>query len=128
MTASWYQPGDFSLPHTDGHVERSVAFVWHLTKDWDDTWGGQLAWCRNGAAVYPRYNSLSLFNVSDTSLHFVAAVSRRATGKRLGVNGWWRRSPQPDARDEAAHEQVVGHVTATYGAPIRHIADRIIVV
>jgi 2OG-Fe(II) oxygenase superfamily len=128
VTASWYQAGDFSLPHTDGQVGRQVAFVWHLTKDWDDTWGGQLAWCPNGASVYPRYNSLSLFNVSNTSLHFVAAVSRRATGKRLAVNGWWRDLPKQEARESPMQDQAVGHVTARYGAPIRSIAGRVIVV
>jgi hypothetical protein len=128
VTASWYQAGDFSLPHTDGQVERQVAFVWHLTKDWDDTWGGQLAWCPNGASVYPRYNSLSLFNVTHTSLHFVAAVSRRATAKRLAVNGWWRDLPSQEAREAPMQDQVVGHVTARYGAPLRSIGGRVIVV
>ena len=33
-SASWYKPGDHSLPHTDYHAGRTVAYVWHLTKNW----------------------------------------------------------------------------------------------
>jgi hypothetical protein len=78
--------------------------------------------------VYPRYNSLSLFNVTHTSLHFVAAVSRRATAKRLAVNGWWRDLPSQEAREAPMQDQGVGHVTARYGAPLRSIGGRVIVV
>ena len=31
---SWYQAGDHSLPHTDWVGQRTVAYVWHLSKDW----------------------------------------------------------------------------------------------
>src|SRR5262245_19174325 len=49
LSASWYLPGDYSLPHTDrvgaGSREcRQVAFVWHLTKTWQPNWGGDLFW------------------------------------------------------------------------------------
>ncbi|MEO8548335.1 MAG: 2OG-Fe(II) oxygenase family protein [Kofleriaceae bacterium] len=120
ITASWYQPGDFSLPHTDSAATRTVAFVWHLARDWDDVWGGQLVWCPTGAFVFPRFNSLSMFNVTGTSLHFVAAVSRRAMGKRLGLNGWWHQPPdettEPRPRDETRQ-----HVVTSYGAPLSYI-------
>ena len=39
---SYYMPGDHSLPHTDFVDHRSVAFVWHLSKDWEPAWGGAL--------------------------------------------------------------------------------------
>lgn len=32
--ASWYKPGSHSLPHSDWADRRTVAYVWHLTKDW----------------------------------------------------------------------------------------------
>ena len=32
--ASWYKPGSHSLPHSDWADQRTVAYVWHLTKDW----------------------------------------------------------------------------------------------
>lgn len=31
---SYYGPGDHSLPHTDHFGQRSVAYVWHLSKRW----------------------------------------------------------------------------------------------
>ena len=41
-SASYYQPGDHSLPHTDHVHQRTVAYVLHLTKDWQPEWGGAL--------------------------------------------------------------------------------------
>mmetsp|Transcript_24419 Transcript_24419/g.37350 ORF Transcript_24419/g.37350 Transcript_24419/m.37350 type:complete len:219 (-) Transcript_24419:586-1242(-) len=32
--ASWYKPGSHSLPHSDWADQRTVAYVWHLTKGW----------------------------------------------------------------------------------------------
>lgn len=89
--ASWYQPGEYSLPHTDASDSRSVAYVWHLTKDWVPEWGGQFVWCPSGTALQPRFNWLSLFRVTSRSLHFVAPTSGRALSQRLAVNGWWSR-------------------------------------
>jgi hypothetical protein len=31
---SYYMPGDYSMPHTDFKGERTVAYVWHLSKNW----------------------------------------------------------------------------------------------
>ena len=50
FSASWYMPGDHSLPHDDflgtGDGEsRQVAFVWHLSKNWQPSWGGDFFWC-----------------------------------------------------------------------------------
>ena len=103
LGASWYRPGDYSLPHTDHALERTVAFVWHLTKGWKPSWGGQLVWCPAGKALEPRFNWLTIFLVDHKSLHFVAPVSSHAVGKRFAINGWWRRpegqtGPQPPAR------------------------------
>ena len=51
FSASWYLPGDHSLPHNDAiasgdDARRQVAFIWHLAKDWQSEWGGALFWCR----------------------------------------------------------------------------------
>ena len=53
VSASWYVPGDHSLPHndvaaSDAGSNRQVAFVWHLAKDWRSEWGGALFWCCQG--------------------------------------------------------------------------------
>jgi len=92
--ASWYLPGDHSLPHNDvaasgENLNRQVAFVWHLTKDWRSEWGGALFWCPKALYLPPAFNTLWLFNVGPDSTHFVTHVSPYAQGKRLAINGWW---------------------------------------
>ena len=94
FSASLYLPGDHSLPHNDvaavdGGLNRQVAWVWHLTKDWRPEWGGALYWCSRSSYLPPAFNTLYLFNVSPESNHFVTRVSPYAQGKRLAVNGWW---------------------------------------
>jgi thioredoxin 1 len=94
VLASWYLPGDHSLPHTDNittgkHFIRQVAFVWHLAKDWKSEWGGAFYWCPKASYMPPAFNTLYLFHVGPESTHFVTQVSPYAQGKRLTINGWW---------------------------------------
>lgn len=94
ISASWYLPGDHSLPHSDNvttgaHFIRQLAFVWHLSKDWRSEWGGALYWCPRSSYLAPSFNTLYLFNVGPESTHFVTTVSPYAQGKRLTINGWW---------------------------------------
>jgi hypothetical protein len=95
ISASRYMPGDHSLPHSDCDEGRQVAFVWHLTQRWNARWGGHLVWIPAGAILEPTFNTLTLFNVSSESLHFVSTVAASAEGKRLTVNGWWRGDGTP---------------------------------
>ena len=99
FSASWYLPGDYSLPHNDiaesgesfdrKTFNRQVAFVWHLAKDWRSQWGGALYWCAKAYYLPPVFNTLLLFNVGTESNHFVTQVSPYAQGKRFAINGWW---------------------------------------
>jgi hypothetical protein len=94
FAASWYRPGDHSLPHTDAvpvkaEANRQVAFVWHLARDWRPEWGGALYWCPRDLYLPPAFNTLVLFNVAPDTSHFVTQVSPFAAGKRLAINGWW---------------------------------------
>lgn len=93
FSASWYLPGDYSLPHNDlvtrDNERRQVAFIWHLTKNWQRDWGGDLFWCPRILYVPPSFNTLLLFNVGKNSTHFVTQVSPYAQSKRLAINGWW---------------------------------------
>jgi hypothetical protein len=104
FSASWYMPLDYSLPHNDCSVEpprRQVAFLWHLTKDWERGWGGHLYWGPTQRLVAPSFNTLMLFTVQPGSNHFVAPVSPSAGGKRLAITGWWRgATPYPPAPDQ----------------------------
>jgi 2OG-Fe(II) oxygenase superfamily len=91
---SWYMPGDYSLPHSDHIGHRTVAYVWHLSKNWRPEWGGALYWAAHGEPLrdsfqHASYNTLVLFSVTPASTHMVTAVSPPAQGKRLAFNGWW---------------------------------------
>lgn len=102
---SWFQAGDFILPHEDcGDGRRTVAYVWHLTKTWDDRWGGDFVWCPTGTLVRPAFNQLVMFTVGydehHNSLHAVSVVGAQAQGKRLAINGWWHRT-EAIVRDDA---------------------------
>ncbi|MCB0309452.1 MAG: 2OG-Fe(II) oxygenase [Bdellovibrionales bacterium] len=92
FSASYYMPGDHSTPHADNMDIRQVAFIWHLTKDWKPHWGGSLCWMGTGSLLFPSFNTLNLFLVSDKSMHFVQRVAPWALGKRITVNGWWVRN------------------------------------
>ena len=87
--ATTYFPGDHSLPHADTGYGRSVAFIWYLSREWDPCWGGNLFWCPSGTVIVPQFNYLLLFNVSRENVHLVTAVSPKAKGRRLTLNGWW---------------------------------------
>jgi hypothetical protein len=95
FSASWYLPGDHSLPHDDNYSTpeannaRQVAFVWHLAKNWRSTWGGAFYWCPEDRYFAPQFNTLILFTVGSNSNHFVTQVSPFAQSKRLSINGWW---------------------------------------
>ena len=98
VSASWYRSGDYSAPHSDAGGGRHVAFVWHLSEDWDAAWGGDLVWCAPFATMPATFNTLYLFKVSDASHHFVSPVTEYAAGRRLAVNGWF---VVDDARERA---------------------------
>jgi 2OG-Fe(II) oxygenase superfamily len=71
---SYYTSGDHSLPHTDWAGQRTVSYVWHLSKDWQPEWGGGLYWCANEhskAYHHASFNTLVLFGVTTRSSHFV---------------------------------------------------------
>jgi hypothetical protein len=109
LSASLYLPGDHSLPHTDFTGRegsyRQVAFVWHLTKNWQANWGGALYWCKTGKYVIPSFNSLLLFNVGTDSDHLVTTVSPYARSKRLAISGWWT-SKHPTEDPHASDDEI----------------------
>lgn len=123
--ASLYLPGDHSLPHQDLGLGRSVAFVWHLTKRWEPSWGGGLFWCPSGMTLAPRFNCLTIFVVSPASAHFVTVVSSYAREKRLSINGWWTTSALAERtrfeKDDAPSDG--GVFSAGYGAPVERLVS-----
>mmetsp|Transcript_32455 Transcript_32455/g.49652 ORF Transcript_32455/g.49652 Transcript_32455/m.49652 type:complete len:407 (-) Transcript_32455:591-1811(-) len=96
---SHYVPWDYSMAHADYFDQRTVTYVWHLTKSWRPEWGGGLYWCREStdkAYTPASFNTLFLFIVSPDTQHFVTLVSPLSQGKRLAFNGWWESDWLPD--------------------------------
>src|SRR5262249_51536284 len=89
LGASWYMPGDHSTPHSDSLLRRKLAFVWHLTREWEPSWGGHLVWMRGDKILPPEYNTLHLFDTRKSGRHYVMQVAPIARGQRLCWNGWW---------------------------------------
>ena len=87
---SWYMPGDQITMHNDRVYNRVLAFIWHLTRDWHSSWGGDLVWCTTGENIPPSFNTLHLMAVQHGQQHTVTPVSPKALGKRLCWNGWWK--------------------------------------
>jgi Rps23 Pro-64 3,4-dihydroxylase Tpa1-like proline 4-hydroxylase len=108
LAASHYMPGDYSLPHNDATGNRTVAYVWHLTKEWERSWGGHFYWCRTGSYFAPSFNTLLIFKVHKHSDHFVCPVSPYATGKRLTVNGWWTHDEERAPASKKASSSLDG--------------------
>jgi Rps23 Pro-64 3,4-dihydroxylase Tpa1-like proline 4-hydroxylase len=117
FSASWYRPGDHSTPHNDFSAEhpartdssktimRKVAYVWHLTRDWQPHWGGAFYWSPQCKYLPPSFNTLLLFVVGEKSDHCVTPVSPVATSKRLTINGWWHDIVKTeDATISPAHQ------------------------
>jgi len=89
-----YGPGHFLTRHSDqvGQERRRIAYVLNLTPRWHPDWGGMLQFFeRSGVprdAWEPRFNSLSLFDVSH--IHSVTYVTPFAAGSRFALTGWYR--------------------------------------
>jgi hypothetical protein len=99
VTASWYRPGEYAMPHDDATAgrSRSVAFIWYLTKDWRREWGGALFWCPTGQYISPGFNVLVMFRVTPSNMHLVSPVALGAVARRLTINGFWYH-PDRDAQ------------------------------
>jgi Rps23 Pro-64 3,4-dihydroxylase Tpa1-like proline 4-hydroxylase len=108
LAANLYLPGDYALPHSDATARRSVTFVWYLTKAWDPLWGGQLHWCPTWQIVQPTFNSLLLFDVSETTRHYVAHVRPTARGRRYTLSGWWQARSEIGAREPLEASRPLG--------------------
>lgn len=117
--ASQYLPGDYSLPHDDAGQSRTVAFVWHLAKDWQADWGGALFWAQTGSYIRASFNTLTLFNVSPATIHFVTPVSPYATGRRISVNGWWTSSTSQQLAQPSTRRGIPMIESSRYGKAAR---------
>lgn len=117
VAAAWYRPGEYALPHDDSAIKgRSVAYVWYLTKDWRQEWGGAFFWCPTGQYLLPGFNTLMIFNVLPANVHLVCPVAPIATSQRITINGFWSR-PEPFPRPTPVDPSAVVSPRA-YGSPV----------
>jgi len=95
MAAYVYGLGDFLLPHDDQVEGRIIAYSLHLTSEITEEMGGALNIFKANDAgksklvdsIIPEYNSLIMFEVSDSSWHQVSEIMLDI--QRLTVTGWY---------------------------------------
>ena len=95
MAAYVYGLGDFLLPHDDQVEGRVIAYSLHLTPEISEKMGGALNIFKANDAgksklvdsIIPEYNSLIMFEVSDSSWHQVSEIMLDI--QRLTVTGWY---------------------------------------
>lgn len=109
VSATWYRPGEYALPHHDtaANGSRSVAYIWYLTKDWRQEWGGALFWCPTGQYIRPGFNMLLMFAVTPSNIHFICPVAPTATGKRLAISGFWCQAEPASSAAPIAPDAVI---------------------
>jgi len=115
LQGSWYARGDHLTTHNDYDKDKKLAVVFHLTKGWEDGWGGELLWCARAAPhkVKPLFNALSIFLVQpdERSDHAVLPVGPGAPEadprrRRLAVTGWYY-APGTRREDAVGRAKVV---------------------
>ena len=90
--ASWYSPGHFLTKHDDRHPrqQRVAAWVLSMTPEWDENWGGHLAFFdENGSiteAFKPAFNTFNIFLVPQD--HAVQLIAPYAGKPRTSYLGW----------------------------------------
>ncbi|KAI6196725.1 hypothetical protein M3Y94_01143000 [Aphelenchoides besseyi] len=115
LTGSLYKQADYLLPHDDSLDTRKVAFVFYLSKDWEQKFGGELALYNSNSntnrpievtkRLQPTYNSFVFFPVTTNTWHSVKEVVD-PNYSRLSLNGWFHAEdakaaapplPEPEA-------------------------------
>ena len=136
LGASLYKPGDHTQAHTDmkdnnDGTKRRVAYITHLTKNWDPTFGGDLVKMTPTTHLLPLFNAITLFPVTLGGWHYVSPVTKRAEYpkyKRLAVSGWFMSEQSDNNIDEmeelgADREERFGywHVNGNSGKKISQV-------
>lgn len=94
-----FSPGHFVTIHNDDLAgkNRRAAYVFNLTPEWREDWGGYLNFFDDDGHVVagfkPAFNALNLFSVP--MKHNVGAVAPFARKPRIVVSGWLRAGADP---------------------------------
>lgn len=91
--------------HTDSVSTRRIAFVFHLTKHWEPTYGGLFMAFSNKSHTdiinvnVPEFNSLAFFDVSEERFvipHVVTEVANGINKPRISITGWFAYTTDND--------------------------------
>ena len=91
--ASLYEKKCWLTTHTDQSYGK-IAFVYNLTKNWKEEYGGNFYLLHDNHTVrkkvIPTFNSLTIFDVSrqEGRPHYVEKVNDNVEEKRLCFSGW----------------------------------------
>lgn len=90
--ANKYTEKCFLATHTDDGNGR-LAFVLHLTKNWNPCWGGlymDQSDMNNIKTIIPSFNKFVMFRVGDNQTpHSVSSITENITHQRISVTGWF---------------------------------------
>jgi Rps23 Pro-64 3,4-dihydroxylase Tpa1-like proline 4-hydroxylase len=89
MSGFVYGDTDYLLPHDDRLEGRKIAYVVNLSENFKEENGGALALFKGNKVVkkiLPKFNTLTIFEVSGKSLHEVEEV---VDAKRVSFAGWF---------------------------------------
>jgi len=107
---TWYQANDYTMPYTDfvgGRNKRRLAFVIHMTKDWNTDLGGDLVFTNPTYHIPPGFNTMTIFPVSQDAWHFVSPVARHCPKdmKRMTLSGWWTSTNLEEVKNRFAEDE-----------------------
>ena len=90
--ANKYTEKCFLATHTDDGNGK-LAFVLHLTKNWNPCWGGlymDYSDMNNIKTIIPSFNKFVMFKVGNNQTpHSVSSVTENITHQRISVTGWY---------------------------------------
>lgn len=106
ITGSDYREADLLLPHDDRLEERKFAFVFYLSPEWREEYGGLLHLydsipeenrpSKIAKTIFPGENAFVFFQVKVNSWHAVSEVVAKDKS-RLSLNGWFHMDNTPPA-------------------------------
>uniref|UniRef100_A0A914CW86 Prolyl 4-hydroxylase alpha subunit domain-containing protein n=1 Tax=Acrobeloides nanus TaxID=290746 RepID=A0A914CW86_9BILA len=104
LFGSEYREADLLLPHDDRLEERKFAFIFYLSPDWSEEFGGSLNLYDHipeenrpsqiAKSLVPKANNFVFFQVQANSWHSVSEVICKDKS-RLSLNGWFHADNTP---------------------------------
>lgn len=95
QTVHAMREGDFLKPHNDHNEDRVLAFIFYLSIDWKEEYGGSLEICDYSDTIYQvsaRANRLVIFDVLAHGQHWVTPVTKEAEGRpRICLAGFFSK-------------------------------------